>query len=124
MVALGAVQLTVAGIMFLRPTAIIDHAPWPLTPLTCRSLSAFAAFPSIIYLAFAFEKRWSSFQILIEVAIVGIVLIGIAAFGAHAEFDGNAGLVWGWRLGLAVGLVLLIALRISMARPGPDRLSS
>ena len=123
-VALGAVQLTVAGIMFVHPTAIIDHAPWPLTPLTCRSLSAFAAFPSIIYLAFAFEKRWSSFQILIEVAIVGMVLIGLAAIRARAEFDGNVSVVWGWRLGLAVGLVLLIALRIAMARPGGNRLSS
>ena len=124
MVALGAVQLTVAGIMFVRPTVIIDHAPWPLTPLTCRSLSAFAAFPSIIYLAFAFEKRWSSFQILIEVAIVGMVLIGIAAIRAHAEFIGNAALVWGWRLGLAVGLLLLVGLRIAMARPGRGRLSA
>jgi hypothetical protein len=117
MVAVGAAQLTVAAVMFLRPTAITDHAPWALTPVTCRSLSAFAAFPSIIYLAFAFEKRWSSFQILIEVAIAGMVLIGIAAIRAHAEFDGSAVVVWGWRIGLVVALVLLITLRVAMARP-------
>ena len=117
LVAVGAAQLTVAAVMFLRPTAIAGHAPWTLTPLTCRSLAAFAAFPSIIYLAFAFEKRWSSFQILIEVAIAGMVLIGIAAIRAHAEFDGTAAVVWGWRIGLAVALVAFIALRIAMARP-------
>jgi hypothetical protein len=121
MVAVGAAQLTVAAVMFLRPTAIAGHAPWMLTPLTCRSLSAFAAFPSIIYLAFALEKRWSSFQILIEVAIAGMVLIGIAAIRARAEFTGSAVLVWGWRIGLAVALALLIALRIAMARPVVDR---
>jgi hypothetical protein len=117
MVALGAAQLTVAAVMFVRPTAIASHAPWTLTPLTCRSLSAFAAFPSIVYLAFAFERRWSSFQILIEVAIAGMALIGIAAIRAHAEFHGSAVLVWGWRIGLAVALVLFVALRIAMDRP-------
>ena len=116
-VVVGAAQLTVAAVMFLRPTAIAGHAPWTLTPLTCRSLAAFAAFPSIIYLAFASEKRWSSFEILIEVAIAGMALIGIAAIRAHDEFDGDAVVVWGWRIGLAVALMLFIALRIAMARP-------
>ncbi len=117
MVSIGAAQLTVAAIMFLRPSAIADNAPWTLTPLTCRSLSAFAAFPSIIYLAFAFEKRWSSFQILIEVAIAGMFLIGVAAIRAHDDFTGDDTLVWAWRVGLAVALVFFIALRIAMGRP-------
>ncbi|MGH9154354.1 MAG: hypothetical protein ACRD1K_00520 [Acidimicrobiales bacterium] len=117
MVGVGAAQLAIAAVMFLRPTAIAAHAPWSLTPLTCRSLSAFAAFPSIIYLAFAVEKRWSSFQILIEVAIAGTALIGVAAVRAHREFHGSDALVWGWRIGLAVALLLLVALRVAMARP-------
>jgi hypothetical protein len=118
-VAIGAIQLTVAAVMFLRPTAIAGHAPWALTPLTCRSLAAFAAFPSIVYLAFAFEKRWSSFQILIEVAIVGMVLIGIAAIRAWDEFHGSDVVVWGWRIGLVIGLAMFVALRITLARPAP-----
>jgi hypothetical protein len=117
MVAVGAAQLAVAAVMFLRPTAIASHAPWMLTPLTCRSLSAFAAFPSIVYLAFAFERRWSSFQILVEVAMAGMVLIGIAAIRARDEFQGDDLLVWGWRIGLAVALVLLTTLRVAMSRP-------
>ena len=120
MFVVGAAQLIVAAVMFLRPTAIAAHAPWALSPLTCRSLSAFAAFPSIVYLAFAFEKRWSSFKILIEVVIAGMVLIGIAAVRARAEFDGSAAVVWGWRIGLVVALGLLVALRIVMARPVAD----
>ena len=119
MVAVGAAQLAVAAVMFFRPTAIAAHAPWALTPLTCRSLSAFAAFPSIVYLSFAFEKRWSSFQVLVEVAMAGMVFIGIAAIRAHEEFQGDAALVWGWRIGLAVALALLTTLRIVMARPVP-----
>jgi len=117
MVGVGTAQIAVAAVMYVRPTAIAAHAPWVLTPLTCRSLSAFAAFPSIVYLAFAFERRWSSFQILVEVAIAGTALIGIAAVRAHSEFRGSDVLVWGWRIGLAVALVLLVALRVAMARP-------
>lgn len=120
MAVVGTAQLVGAAVMFFRPTAIVARAPWALSPLTCRSLSAFAAFPSIVYVAFAFEKRWSSFQILIEVIIAGMVLIGIAAVRARAEFDGSAAVVWGWRAGLIVALGLLGALRIVMARPVPD----
>ena len=46
-----------------------------------------------------------------------MVLIGLAAIRAHAEFDGDPVVVWGWRFGLGVALVLFIALRIAMARP-------
>ena len=116
-VGIGALQFSVAAVMFVRPTAIAAHAPWALTPLTCRSLSAFVAFPSIIYVAFAFERRWSSFQVLIEVATAGVMLIGIAAVRAHAEFRGRDSLVWGWRIALAVTLALLVVLRLVMTRP-------
>jgi hypothetical protein len=103
--------------MFLRPTALVDAAPWALYPLVVRSLSAFVAFPAVIYLAFAFERRWSAFEHLIEVPIIAMTLIGIAAVVAWDEFTGSDLLVWGWRIGLLVSLGLLIALRVAMARP-------
>ena len=49
--------------------------------------------------------------------MVGMALIGIAAIRAHGEFQGDDVLVWGWRVGLAVALVLLATLRIVMSRP-------
>jgi hypothetical protein len=45
-----------------------------------------------------------------------MVLIGIAAIRARAELTGSAVVVWGWRIGLVLALVLLIALRVAMAR--------
>ncbi|MEW6155003.1 MAG: hypothetical protein AB1673_13610 [Actinomycetota bacterium] len=118
----GALQLVVAAVMFVRPTAAIGWSPWTLTPLTCRSLSAFVAFPAVTYLAFAFERRWSSFQIVVETAMIGMVLIGIAAVRAWDEFTvGGDGLIWGWRVGLVVAFALLAALRTAMSRPvGPQ----
>lgn len=117
----GAIQLLLAAVMFLRPTAVLAHSPWMLTPLTCRSLSAYVAFPAIVYLAFAFERRWSAFQILIEVAMAGMFFIGVAAIRAHAEFHGSDALVWGWRIGLVVAFGLLLALRLAMGRPARPR---
>jgi len=121
MATVGGLQLVTAAVMFLRPTAVAEHAPWSLTPLTCRSLSAFVAFPALAYLAFAVDRRWSSFQILIEVAILGMLFIAIAAIRAWDEFTGSASVVWGWRIGLVVALGALVALRVAMARPvAPD----
>jgi hypothetical protein len=117
MATVGGLQLVTAAVMFVRPTALLARAPWMLTPLTCRSLSAFVAFPAVAYLAFAVEGRWSSFQVLIETAMLGLALIGIAAIRAHAEFQGSDALVWGWRIGVVVTIALLGALRVSMSRP-------
>ncbi|MFP5319016.1 MAG: hypothetical protein ACLGI2_12085 [Acidimicrobiia bacterium] len=114
--AVGALQLAFAAVMYFRPTAIADHAPWTLTPLTCRSLSAFAAFPAVLYLSFAFERRWSALQIPIQVVMMGMALIGVAAILAADEFDASAGLVWGWRIGLVVAFAALAALYTAMSR--------
>ena len=117
MVVVGALQLAFAAVMYFRPTAIVEHAPWTLTPLTCRSLSAFAAFPAVLYLMFAFERRLSALQIPVEVVMMGMALIGVAAVLAADEFTAGDGLVWGWRIGLVVAFGLLAALRYAMARP-------
>ncbi len=119
MVAVGAGQLAFSIVMFVRPTAIIGHWPWMLTPLTARVISAFAAFPAVGYLSFAFDRRWSSFRHVLEVATLGIVLIGIAAIRAADEFNGPRGIVQAWRVGLVVALALLIVLQVAMGRP-PD----
>ncbi|MGH9277175.1 MAG: hypothetical protein ACRD12_03580 [Acidimicrobiales bacterium] len=113
----GALLLAFAAVMFFRPTAIIGHTPWPMTPLVCRSLSAYVAFPAVAYLWFAFEDRWSSFQILIEVALIGYVFIGIAGIRAWDEFSGSSTIVWAWRIGILLGFGFLLAVRLVMARP-------
>jgi hypothetical protein len=117
MVAAGIGQLAFALILFVRPSAIAPHWPWMLTPLTARVVSAFAAFPAVGYLAFAFDRRWSSLRHVLEVATLGIVFIGIAAIQASDVFNGPRGIVVAWRIGLVVALVLLVAVQVAMARP-------
>ena len=117
MVVAGAGQLAFCAVLFIRPTAIMAHWPWMLTPLTARVISAFAAFPAVGYLSFAFDRRWSSFRHVLEVATLGIVFIGVAAIRAADEFTGPRGIVVAWRIGLVVALLLLVALQIGMSRP-------
>ncbi len=120
MIVVGAGQLAFAPLLLVRPTAVIPHWPWALTPLTARSLAGFASFPAMAYLCFAFDRRWSSFQLPIETAMLGMVFIGVAAIRAHEEFHGGAFLVWGWRVGLVVAFILLATLRVAMARPAAE----
>jgi hypothetical protein len=112
MVVAGALQLAMAVALFVRPSLFFDVWPWPLTPLTAHALSGFVAFPAVVYLSFLWDRRPSSFRVPIEMVIIGLVLIGIAAARASGEFEGGAFIVWGWRVGLVVALALLVALRL------------
>ena len=112
---LGAGQLMFAVALFLWPSVFQDDWPWPLTTITARSLAAFAAFPAVVYLAFAFERRWSALRWPFETAIAGLALITVGAARSWGEFrDGTQ--TWLWRIGLLVGLAFLGAVWLTMRR--------
>lgn len=119
LIVAGAGQLLVAFAMFVRPSLFLDSWPWPLTPLTARVISAFIVFPSLSYLAAAFERRWDALEVPIETAMIAMFLYIPAGIRGADEFRGSDFIVWGWRVGLVVGLGLLLALRLSMARRRP-----
>ena len=112
---LGAGQLLFAVALYLRPSLFIDDWPWPLTTLSARSLAAFAAFPAIAYLAFAFESRWSSLRWPFETAIAGLTLVAIGAARSSGNFDDGT-VAWAWRGGMLVGLAFLVAVWLTMRR--------
>jgi hypothetical protein len=112
---LGAGQLLFAVALFVRPSLFQDDWPWTLSTISARSLAAFAAFPAIAYLAFAFERRWSALRWPLETAIAGLALIAIGAARSWGEFeDGTASTLW--RVGLLIGLGFLIAVWLTMRR--------
>ncbi len=119
MVTVGALQLLLALALFVRPSLFIDEWLWPLTPLTARTLSAFVGFPAVVYLTFALDRRASSFRIPIELVTFGLAMIGIASIRASGEFRGSDVLVSGYRVGLVVTLVLLVALRVRVLDERP-----
>lgn len=115
LVAVGAGQLLFAIALFLRPSLFMDQWPWPLTTLSARSLAAFAAFPAIAYVAFAFERRWSALRWPLETAIAGVALIAVGAARSTGDFRDGAE-SWAWRAGLLVALVYLVAVWLTMRR--------
>ena len=115
-VTAGAAQLTFAVVLFIRPTAVMDQWVWPLTPLTARTLSAFLAFLAVLWLCFAVDDRWSSFEIPMQTVTVGLVLVGVAALLERQELTGPTAAVRVFPFALGAAIVLLAALQVAMRR--------
>ena len=86
----GALQLSFAAFMFLRPSVVAPRWPWAIDILTCRSLSAFVAFPAVTWLLFLVDRRWGSFRVTQQTASVGLALITIGALRARGDFITDA----------------------------------
>ena len=78
-------------------------------------MAAFASFPAITYLAFAFERRWSALRWPFETAIAGVTLIAVGAARSSGDFKDTT-LAWLWRAGLIVALAFLVAVWLTMRR--------
>jgi hypothetical protein len=115
MTALGAGQLLFALALYVRPSLFQKQWPWALTTISARSLAAFAAFPAVAYLAFAFERRWSALRWPFETAIAGVTLIVIGAARSTGDFKGG-GWTRAWTVGLLFGLAFLVTVRLVMER--------
>jgi len=106
----GALQLAVALAMFADPSLFVGRWPWALTPLTTRTLAAFIAFPAVILLGFAVDRRWSSFRIPMETVTLGLCLIGLAALRERGDFirsDATTAVFATLLVGAVAGLVVL-----------------
>lgn len=84
----GAVQLVVAGVLFVRPSALVDAWPWPLTPLTARTVAAFLVFIALVLSAFVVERRWDVLELPVFGAALGLTLVGVGAIRGRDDFEG------------------------------------
>jgi hypothetical protein len=117
MVVAGGLSVVMGAFLYLFPQRAIDSWPWHLTPLTARMLGAIFAL-GLAGLGAAWERRWSSARILVEVAGIMLVLILVAGLRAHREFDAANPLTWllaAGFVGTAVAVVLLyVRMKIRM----------
>lgn len=115
LVILGTGQLAFVCAMFVRPTWFIPHWPWLLTPLTARTLAAFAAFPATVWFVAVFENRWSAFRYPMEATALGLTFTAVGLLRARGELTGpaltRAVLVAALLGTIAFSAVLIIALR-------------
>lgn len=123
MTVVGAGQLLFAIALYLRPSLFQADWPWKLTTISARSLAAFATFPALTYLAFAFERRWSALRWPFETAIAGVALIAVGALRSSGDFKGGTQSLL-WRVGLIGALIFLIVVWLTMRREVRRQLAS
>jgi hypothetical protein len=100
----GLVALAQGIVMFLVPSAVIDLWPWALTPLTCRVMAA------VFCLGGAgagtwLDARWTSLRLMLQVEVVMLGLILVAAVRARDEMISGRALTWPLLVGLLLVLV-------------------
>ena len=113
--AIGLLAAATSAFCFLLPARAIQIWPWPLTPLTARVMGAIFALGVAAIGAFA-ERRWSAMRIMVQVEVLMLALIGVAAVRAHSEFDTARPLTWAMAVGFVLVLVGSVGLYARMSR--------
>ena len=102
--AVGLVALVMGIVMFVVPGAVIDLWPWALTPLTCRVIAAVFCLGGAGVGAML-DPRWSALRLMLQVEVVMLVLILVAAVRARDQMISGRALTWP----LLIGLLLMLA---------------
>ena len=89
--------------MFVSPDTVIPHWPWALTPLTCRVIAAIFCLGAA-GVGVWFDPRWTTVRLMLEVEVVMVVLMLLAAVRGHAALDSSRALAWP----LLVGFVVVV----------------
>jgi hypothetical protein len=79
--------------MFAAPPLELPYWPWLLTPLTCRVVGAVFCL-GVAGIAVLADPRWTSVKLMLQVAMLMIALILVAAVRAAPEFDTKQPLTW------------------------------
>lgn len=107
----GLVALLQGAAMFLAPARVIPLWPWALTPLTCRVVGAVLCLGAAGVGALA-DRRWTSVRLMLQVEVVMVVLMLVAAVRARSQIDTGRPLTWlllGGFVGLLAGSAYLWA---------------
>jgi hypothetical protein len=117
----GGLSVVFAVTTFIAPAGAVEKWPWPLTTLTARSLCAYVAFTGLFLMTPLLDRRWTSVRIGIEAVTIGLVMTGIGALRARADFTGPDSSVVGFAVALLalLGLVAYLQLRLSRRVPPP-----
>jgi hypothetical protein len=101
---LGLLATAMGLFLFLAPTEAIDFWPWTVTPLTARVMGAIFCL-GIAGAGVLFDRRWSAARIPLQVAMVMLACILVAALRGGDDFDSSNALSWMLVGGFAAVLV-------------------
>ena len=116
LLVVGAVQSVVALVLLLWPSAMIEHWPWLLTPLTAQTLGGWFALPGVTALAMGLDGRASAIRITLESQLIGLALILLGTARAWEDIDASNALAPTFVAGLAGLFGALLWLRIQLRR--------
>ena len=111
--------------MFVAPGLVMPFWPWSLAVLSCRVVGAIFCLGSAGMVVFT-DPRWSSVKLLLQVEMIMVALILVAALRAGSEFDPDKALTWvlgGGFVAILVGSLYLWAVMTARARKNsvPDQ---
>lgn len=116
--ALSVLALATGVVMFVAPTSMIDLWPWPLTPLTARVVAATFCLGGA-GAGVWFDARWTSLRMMLQVEVIMLVLILVAAVRARDEMISGRAFTWPLLIGVVLMLVGSAHLWVSYeVRPG------
>lgn len=95
----GAIALLTGLVMFVAPGSVADLWPWPLTPLSCRVMGATVCLGGA-GMGVWVDPRWTSVRLMLQVEVVMLALILLAAVRAHGELLRHHALTWPLLLGV------------------------
>ncbi|MEU4295514.1 hypothetical protein AB0E63_45470 [Kribbella sp. NPDC026596] len=84
----GVLALIQGAAMFISPSTFLDLWPWTLSPLSCRTLAAVCCLGSA-GVGIWNDARWSTLRQMLEVEIVMVGLILLAALRARDQLDSS-----------------------------------
>ncbi|MFN2606307.1 MAG: hypothetical protein ABR511_00220 [Acidimicrobiales bacterium] len=116
----GALAVVAGLFLFLLPRRAIDVWPWTLTPLTARVLGAIFML-GIAQLGVLTDPRWTAARIMLEVQVLMLALILLAAARASGDFDAANAMTWLLLGGFLVATLSAAALSVAMARAAASR---
>ncbi|HET9650093.1 MAG TPA: hypothetical protein VFP34_17950 [Microlunatus sp.] len=111
----GLLALVQGVTLFVAPTLMIPYWPWPLTPLTAQVIGAIFCLGCAGLVSLR-DNRWSTIELLVQVAMVMIVSIMVAAIRAAGEFDPRRVLTWLLLAGFVLVLLGCLWLWLTMTR--------
>jgi hypothetical protein len=96
----GMSALVTGSAMFIAPTQMVDVWPWLLTPLTCRVVGAIFCLGSA-GAAVMTDPRWINVKLMLQVELIMLVSILIAAVRARGDFYPGRPMTWLMLIGFA-----------------------
>jgi hypothetical protein len=109
---IGLAALVQGVVMFVAPALIIPIWPWTLTPLTCRVVGAIFCLGSA-GIGVLVDPRWVTVWVMLQVELLMLTLMLLAAARAAPEFVAGRPLTWVMLAGFIVTFAASVYLWIT-----------